>query len=101
MSEEKWHEKTLAWQLGNIGSEIVRAINREEKGDLNGKQNAIERALELLDFTLTDKNNFSRLKEVARLREVLAGIYVGSDYYQVNLQAIQNYLLPFAVLARK
>ncbi len=101
MSEERWHEKSLAWQLGNIGSEIVRAINREEKGDVIGRQNAIERALELLDFTLSDKSNVGRLKEVVRLREVLASIYVDSKYYAIDLSAIQKYLLPFAILARR
>lgn len=101
MSEEKWHEKSLAWQLGNIGSEIVRAINREQKGDMIGWQKAIERALELLDYTLSDQNNAGRLKEASRLREVLAGIYAGSKYYEVDLPAIQKYLLPFAFLARK
>jgi hypothetical protein len=101
MSEEKWHEKTLAWQLGNIGSEIVRAINRGEKGDISGRQSAIERALELIDFTLSDKDKVGRIKEVARLREVLAGIYIDSDYYDVSLKDIQDYLLPFAILARK
>jgi hypothetical protein len=101
MSEERWHEKPLAWQLGNIGSEIVRAINREEKGDIAGRRSAIERALELLDFTLSDKSNIGRIKEVARLREVLASIYVDSKYYAVDLAAIQNYLLPFAILVRR
>lgn len=101
MSEERWHEKSLAWQLGNIGSEIIRAISREKKGDILGKKNAIERALELLDFTLSDNDNAGRIKEVARLREVLASIYVDSKYYETDLLAIQNYLLPFAILARK
>ena len=97
MSEERWHQKTLSWQLGNIGSEIVRAINRQQKGDTEGTQGALERALELLDFTLSDKNNINKIKEIVRLREVLACIYVGSDYYQMTLQDIQNYLLPFAL----
>lgn len=101
MSEERWHEKSLPWQLGNIGSEILRAINREKKGDILGKRNAIERALELLDFTLSDRNNVGRIKEVSRLREILASIYVGSKYYETDLSAIQNYLLPFAILVRE
>ena len=101
MSEENWHGKTLAWQLGNIGSEVLRAINREKIGDDAGRQNALERALELIDLTLSDISNSGRLKEVVRLRELLAASYVNDDYYKVSLGDLQNYLLPFAILARK
>jgi len=101
MSEENWHNKSLAWQLGNIGSEILRAINREKIGDTSGRQNALERALELIDFTLSDKNHLQRLKEIVRLRELVADNYVNAGYYQVSLNDLQNYLLPFAILARR
>lgn len=100
MSEENWHNKPLAWQLGNIGSEILRAINREKVGDKAGRQNALERALELIDYTLSDTSHRHRLKEIVRLRELLGASYVQSDYYGVNLNDVQNYLLPFAILAR-
>jgi len=100
MSEEKWHKYNLAQQLGNIGSEILRAVNREKIGDLPGRQNALERALELIDFTLSDISHRSRLKEIVRLRELVAANYVGDDYYRVSLNDLQNYLLPFALLAR-
>jgi len=101
MSEENWHGKTLAWQLGNIGSEILRAINREKIGDMLGRKNALERALELIDLTLSDTRHFQRLKEITRLRELVAANYIENDYYQVTLNDLQNYLLPFAVLARR
>ena len=101
MNEEKWHQYNLAEQLGNIGSEILRAINREKIGDLSGRQNALERALELIDFTLSDKNHLKRLKEIVRLRELVADNYVRAGYYDVGLNDLHNYLLPFAVLARK
>ena len=101
MSEDNWHGKALAWQLGNIGSEVLRAINREKIGDNAGRQSALERALELVDFTISDISNFGRLKEIVRLRELLAANYVNDDYYQISLIDLQNYLLPFASLARK
>lgn len=101
MSEEKWHEYNLAQQFGNIGSEVLRAINREKIGDLVGRQLAIERSLELVDFTLSDKKHINRLKEIVRLRELLASNYTNTDYYQVNLRDLSKYLLPFAILARK
>lgn len=101
MSEENWHSQSLAWQFGNIGSEILRAINRKKIGDQAGCQNALERALELIDFSLSDKAHRGRLKEIVRLREIVADNYVGTDYYQISLNDIQDYLLPFAILARR
>ena len=100
MNEEKWHNYSLAEQLGNVGSEVLRAINRESVGDFAGRQNALERALELIDFTLSDASHRRRLKEIVRLRELLAANYAQSDYYQVGLNDLQNYLLPFAILAK-
>ncbi|OGY43722.1 MAG: hypothetical protein A3B89_02805 [Candidatus Buchananbacteria bacterium RIFCSPHIGHO2_02_FULL_40_13] len=100
MSEENWHEKSLSWQLGNIGSEVSRAINRDKIGDSNGRQNALERALELIDFTLSDKKHINRLKEIVRLRELLAGHYINNNYYQVGLEDLNKYLLSFALLAK-
>lgn len=101
MSEENWHSKPLAWQLGNISSEIMRAINRGKIGDVSGRQNALERALELIDFSLSDKSHRQRLKEIARLREVVAANFANDDYYQISLLDLQKYLLPFAILARR
>src|SRR3989339_307141 len=101
MSEEKWHSYSLAQQFGNIGSEIFRAINREKIGDLVGRQNALERALELVDFTLSDKKHINRLKEIVRLRELLAGHYINNNYYQVDLEDLNKYLLSFAILTRR
>jgi len=101
MSEENWHNKPLAWQLGNIGSEILRAINREKSGDAAGRQNALERALELIDFSLSDKSHRGRLREIARLRELVAANFVNDNYYRIGLDDLQNYLLPYAVLARR
>lgn len=100
MSEEKWHNYNLAQQFGNIGSEVLRAINREKIGDSIGRQNALERALELVDFTISDQKHLGRLKEIVRLREVLAGNYVGSDYYQVSLNDLNDYLLSFVLLTK-
>ena len=101
MSEEKWHDYNLAQQFGNIGSEVLRAINREKIGDLVGRQLAIERSLELIDFTLSDKKHINRLKEIVRLRELVASNYINNNYYQTSLSDLSKYLLSFAILARK
>ncbi len=101
MIEEKWQQYSLAQQLGNIGSEVLRAINREKIGDAPGRANALERALDLISLTLDDAKNRGRLKEITRLQELLADNYVNANYYQVGLVELQKYLLPFALRAKK
>ena len=69
LAEGRWHTFSLAEQLGNIGSEISRAI--KARGDAQRYENAITRAFELLYLTIQDKRWFGRLKELTRIREVL------------------------------
>lgn len=70
LSFERWQELSLLEQLGNIGSEVSRALKWEGKDEktFNG---AVDRALELFDLTLQDARwRGARLREIARAREV-------------------------------
>lgn len=88
---------TIFEQLGNIASEISRAMNWENKGDEVSKKNALERALELIDLTLAG-NRTNR--EMTRLKEFVAEHYLSNGNYRVQLSEIYDYLLPFALVAR-
>lgn len=98
---ERWPTFSFEEKMGNLGAEIARAKNWEQKGDKEYRDRAIGRALELVDLTLATEKTFPRLKEVARLREVLCDIFAGTKQYQVSLQDLENYCLPFAIAARK
>jgi hypothetical protein len=50
----RWHTLTLAEQLGSVGSDVGRAIRAKARGDDGRLEGALERALELLDLTLSD-----------------------------------------------
>jgi len=100
MIKEKWREMTIFEQLGNITSEISRAISWEKKGDLTLKNNALERALELINLTLDNKNLKNGLKEIARLQELVADNYAEEKTYDVSLEDLYNCLLPFAVISK-
>lgn len=100
MTLEKWQQFNLWEQLGNIGSEISRAWYWEEKGNETSRQNSLERALELINLTLTDSRHLGRLKEVARLQEVVADIWAKTGIYHLTLKELKDYLTPFAWLAR-
>ena len=97
----RWFEMSLMEQLGNIGSEVGRAINWKNKNNPQNSWKAFVRALELIDLTISDKKNLSRLKEIVRMREVLADFFVGNNLFKSSDILWQKYFQNFAYAARK
>lgn len=95
----RWRGLSLAEQMGNIGSEINRALKWRAKDSklFNG---AIERALELLDFTIADPRWRGRLKELVRARELLGDAVFGQSEYKTSLEDLDRYFFSFALAAR-
>lgn len=94
-----WQKLSLMEQMGNIGSEISRALhwqNRDEKL----YKNAINRALELLDLTISDPRWRNRLKEIVRAREVFCDAIYGGKEYKTSLKDLDRYFFHFALAAR-
>ncbi|MFH1858244.1 MAG: hypothetical protein ABH845_05005 [Candidatus Omnitrophota bacterium] len=87
---------TLAQQIGHVGSELTRAHHWEAKQDPLSRDRALLRALELLDATLEDRRWRKRLKELARLREVLCGLFCRDYRYDISLEPLLDYCNPFA-----
>lgn len=95
----RWCKLNFLEQMANIGSEIFRTISwRNKNKEYSGK--AFERALELLDLTIADAKNKSRLKELARLREVLVDYFYFDNQFFSSDQLWQNYFYPFNFAAR-
>lgn len=90
----KWFRLSFFDQMANIGSEIGRAINWREK-DRKMSQMAFERGLELLDLTIIDAKNIKRLRELCRLREVLADYFCFDNIYKSNSDNLNNYFYAF------
>jgi hypothetical protein len=91
INKERWHTASLAFQLGNIGSEICRARLSIEQNDAAGFKSSLERAFDLIDLTRSDPRLRERLKEICRLREVLADWYVGAKQYNISLESLENF----------
>lgn len=94
-----WQKLSLAEQLGNIGSEISRALNWRGK-DEKLYENAINRAFELLDLTIVDSRWRSRLKEIVRVRELLADAMFNGKEYKTSLEDLNRYFFHFALATR-
>ncbi len=95
-----WGRLSLSEQLGNVGSEVGRAVRWKEKNPRLFEE-AMLRALELLDLSIQDSRWIHRLKELARVREFLCAAWLGSPEYKTTLEDLDRYFLNFAVLARK
>lgn len=96
--QKRWRNLSLTEQLANIGSEVERALNWQEKGNIEYSTIAFERALELLDFTTEGIDDFYRLKELRRLREVLVDYFAGENIYNSSAKSFRNYFYGFNYL---
>ncbi|MBU3964308.1 hypothetical protein KJ591_00015 [Patescibacteria group bacterium] len=100
LSPEKWGEFSLYEQLGNIGSEVGRALKWKGK-DEKTFESAVLRALELFDLTMNDPRWLGRLKEIGRAREVFLDAVSDKREYGGSLDGLEKYFYHFAVLARR
>ena len=98
----RWHELSLAEQLGNVGSEISRAVKWTARNP-GLARGALERALELIDLMLDDprhRQSPPRLREIARVREVVVDFFDGPNQYHSTAAGLQRYFDAYALAAR-
>jgi hypothetical protein len=86
--EQRWKTMPVYKQILMIANELNRAENL--KGDPKEYINALERALELMDFSI-DTMRMPMLREFLRARELVAALYIGKPLS--DLPAIQEGLI--------
>ncbi len=96
----RWNELSFFEQMANVGAEIGRTITWKSKMNPEYSGRAFERAIELLDLTVRDKKNLSRIKEVLRVREALVDHFVFDNIYRSTDDSWQRYFRPFQMAAR-
>jgi hypothetical protein len=99
----RWWSLSIAQQLGNVGSEVSRATAWATR-DPRRAEAALHRALELIDLTLDDprhRRSVARLRELARVREVLVDAFAGPNQYGSTPASLQRYFDAYAVAARR
>jgi len=100
LTAERWEAMSLVEQMGNIGSEVARALRAREKANPDRLKESLDRALELFDLTLSDRRLAGRRKEICRAREVLLDYMVGSNDYASTAASLDDYYLRFGMAAR-
>ena len=101
LAQGRWFAFSLEEQFANIGSEIHRLISAEKNHDHARFYAAFDRALELIDLSLSDPRWKTGYKEIARLREILCGLYFGRNEYDTSLQDLDDYFFRFALAHNK
>lgn len=101
LASGRWFQLSLVEQLANIGSEVGRARKWRGK-DKDIFWSAVERALELFSLTIRDNRwGAYRLREVSRAHELFCDAVLGGENYNTSLKDLEDYFLPFALLARR
>lgn len=97
---QRWQNLTFDQQLGNIASELSRAIKFKNQNDVSHMNSSLLRLIELLDLTIDDRKNRLRLRELCRFREVVSDWYCQTHIYDVDPESLQKYSLTFALRAK-
>ncbi len=98
----RWFKFSLFEQLGNVGSDVDRALKWKNRGESEDSERALLRALELLNLTIADpkhKGRGGRLKEMHRVREVLLDYFYGDNQYDYTDEALSQYFYNYAITA--
>jgi len=102
LASGRWWTLTLADQLANAGADVGRAIRAKAAGDDVRFVSALDRSLELLDLTMADPRWVGpRLREIARVREVVCDFLVGDNVYGSTPASLDGYFMAFARASRR
>ena len=93
----RWVKLSFPEQMGNIGSEVGRAILARRRGDKTAQDTAIIRALELFD--ITHPTRLSARREVRRARESFLTLFY-DNYSESDARKLDAYFTSFSIFAR-
>ena len=95
IDREKWARLSLAEQMGNIGSEVGRAIKSRDNPER--RDGAIERALDLFSATAECYSGL-RLREILRARDEFLRLFFDDS---ADYDGVERYFYHFALAARR
>lgn len=102
LADGRWRKLTILEQMGNIGSEVERAIRAHYAGRQDRFEHALERALELFDLTAADDRwRGPRRREILRAREEFCRLFFDANPPPASADGLKRYFLAFAIAARR
>ena len=89
IDQQKWQQFSFAQQMGHVASEISRAKHWEEKNDATSLNNALKRALELVELTAGDTRWSDVNKEIVRLQKGILELLNNKSDSKISLADLE------------
>jgi hypothetical protein len=103
IDRDYWAKFTIIEQMGNIGSEVGRAIKAQREDMPERVEGAINRALDLFNATvevlLRDRSVSHRAKEVLRARDQFLALFYDDNFDDAD--RLEAYFTQYAMAARR
>ncbi len=101
VTTERWQRMTLPQQLGAVGSAFSMYSLLLKKEAFIDARKTINEVLRLIDLTISDSRWANRVKDLARVRKIISDTTLGEHVNPASVEKLHEYLLSFALLARK
>jgi len=95
--KEAWAKQTIFWQLGNIGSEVGRALTAKKQGKEQRSMSAFYRGMDLINYTVqvwVQEDRSPRELLIAREQFALSILTEDVD------ETLEKYFMDFAMAER-
>jgi len=102
VNQERWSKMSIFDQMGNISSEVGRSFNAKRHNNDIDRMQAVGRAIDLFDATVTTlvANKSPKLKELLRAKEAyLTAVFNKTNPVQDD-QNLEKYFMQYAIAAR-
>ncbi|MCL5113225.1 MAG: hypothetical protein M1554_01955 [Patescibacteria group bacterium] len=98
----KWAKMSIFDQMGNISSEVGRAINAKKNNNTVDMENAVIRTLDLFNATIDNliKTKSIKSKEVLRSKDQFLTIVNKQKPTSQELNSLERYFTQFAIASR-
>ncbi|MBR2836744.1 hypothetical protein IKE79_00105 [Candidatus Saccharibacteria bacterium] len=101
LAQGRWAKMSFPEQMGNIGSEISRAIKSKARGNTERMTGAAYRAIELFELTIdANQKHPTRLRELCRAKEEFCDYIFGDNSWGTDPTHMQRYYDQFVSLAK-
>ena len=98
-AHQDWLTRPITFQMSNIGSEVSRSLKWTACGNMSRADKAIDRAIELFDFTIeANTKNHARLTEILKARDEFCDYFFGDNSYHTDPARMQKYYDGFAMI---
>lgn len=95
--EVAWSNQTIFWQLGNVGSEVGRALKGKQSGNESRMNSAFYRGMDLMNATIRARVSQNKSpRELLIVREQFAKSIL-TDYVD---ETLEKYFMDFAIAER-